>query len=170
VTRRSPALSMHARATADSSRSSCISSRTRLRACLDLSRAMTLVIGMVGRQFLQVLLNTVPALVPNNLALVHEQRKVEVVSFDRVLDSCLLPCIGKVRGRYSATFNIEGEQHRIVLVNGIEQLRIFIPNITEGADPRASRSQREERAFLAVPGIPTDPEVLPIEREPPVPP
>ena len=39
-------------------------------------------IGVVGRQFLQVLLHTVPALGPNGLALVHERGKVKVVSFD----------------------------------------------------------------------------------------
>lgn len=42
VTRRSPELRTHARAMADSSRSSRVSSRTRLRACLYLSRAITL--------------------------------------------------------------------------------------------------------------------------------
>lgn len=126
-------------------------------------------VSVVGRQFLQVLLDAGPAFCPNDLTLVHERGKVEVVSCDRVLDSYLLPCIGEVRSRYGTTLNIEGEQPWIVLVDGIEQLRIFIPNITMGSDPRASRLQREESAFLPLPGIPTDPEVLPIEREPPIP-
>src|SRR5215831_1682313 len=126
-------------------------------------------IGVVSRQFLQVLLNTVPALGPNGFAFVHERKEIEMVSFDRVLDLCLLPCIGKVRSRYSTTLHVKGEQPRIVLVDWIEQLRIFIPNITMGTDPCTSRTQREESTFLAVSGIPTDPEVLPIEREPPIP-
>jgi hypothetical protein len=72
-----------------------------------------------------------------------------------------------VRSRYSTTLHIEGEQLWIVLVDGIEQLRIFIPNITVGNDPSASRAQREKSA--AVPDISTEPEVLSIEREPPIP-
>ena len=126
-------------------------------------------IGAVGRQLLQVLLNTVPALGPNGLAFVHKRREIKIVSFDRVLDPFYLPGIGKVRSRYSATLHVEGKQPWIVLVDWIEQLRIFIPNITVGADPSASRAQWEKSAFLTVPGVPTDPEVLPIEREPPIP-
>lgn len=118
---------------------------------------------VVGPQFPQVFLHTIPALGPNSFALVHERGKVEVVSFDRVLDSCLLPCIGDVRGRYGATLHVEREQPRIVLVDGIEQLWSFIPYITVRSDPHASWEEREESAFLAVPGIPTDPEVLPVE-------
>src|SRR5262249_27794345 len=75
----------------------------------------------------------------------------------------------KVRSRYSTTLHVEGEQPWIVLVDWIEQLCIFIPNITVGADPSASRAQREKSAFLAVADISTDPEVSPIEREPPIP-
>jgi hypothetical protein len=73
-------------------------------------------IGVVNRQFLQVLLNTVPAVSPNGFAFVHKRGKVKVVSFDRVLDSCLLPCIGKVRSWYGTILHIEGEQPRIMLV------------------------------------------------------
>jgi hypothetical protein len=66
-------------------------------------------IGVVDCQLLQVLLNTVPALGPNGFAFVHERGEIEIISFDRVLDSCLLPGISKVRSRYSPTLYIERE-------------------------------------------------------------
>jgi hypothetical protein len=76
---------------------------------ISVPRNDVLLIVVVGLQLLQVLPNTVPALGPNGLALVHERRKVEVVSFNRVLHPFSLPCVGEVGSRDGATFHIERE-------------------------------------------------------------